>query len=440
MLSEEEFTVFQNQLVEIGQENFKLKEQLDFLQEQNAELPKLKSQIAECERQKDEMRLRHSQSVQVLKEELAKLQQQAAEQTEANSKRVTDRINEVNQQILEVQRQTKEKEEELEQLKQQVRTHDVRVQQKSAKLEQLRERAQRYIPIIKFLKSSRSLPMYIEDLNSRITSLRTAKTKDDKALQELDQKVTDLHRQNDELGRKIKERAQDIEATDQKLKMTKDKIAFANNEIETTRKAIEEAELKLKEAKETTDKIINERDSELQKIRERRDEVAKTLKEQEETKAQLQQQIDQLNAKTEEELQKHNTKITELRRKLNNIKETGTDDEIPRVDKELQEQITRVVAEKASLKEKTQMLQQAIQLVQEEIKDKDLEIQTLTLKQPPSQKILQNPDFQQKQLLLEELVLQNRELKNTLSDMTEKVQKLKEEAANLRAIISEKSK
>ena len=440
MLSEEEFTVFQNQLVEIGQENFKLKEQLDFLQEQNAELPKLKSQIAECERQKDEMRLRHTQSVQVLKEELAKLQQQAAEQTEANSRRITDRIAEVNQQILDVQKETKEKEEQLEQLKQQVRTHDIRVQQKSAKLEQLTARAQRYIPILNFLKSSRSLPMYIEDLNSRITSLKTARVKDDKALQELDQKVTDLHRQNDELGRKIKERVKDIEETEEKLKETKDKITLANNEIETTRKSIEESEAKLKEAKEVTDKIVTQRDTELQKIKAERDEVEKILKEQEETKAKLQSQIDELNAKTEAELHKHNSKISELRKKLNNIKETGTDDEIPRVDKELQEQINRIVADKASLKEKTQMLQQAIQLVQEEIRDKDLEIQTLTLKQPPSQKILQMPEFQQKQLLLEELVLQNRELKNTFSDMTEKIQKMKEEAAKLREIIAEKSK
>ena len=152
MLSEEEFTVFQNQLVELGQENFKLKEQLDNLQAANAELPKLKQQIEQCEKQRDEMRMRHTQSVDVLKEELGKLQQQAAEVAATNSKRVSDRITEVNQQITEVQKQTKDKEGQLEQLKQQLKTHELRIQQKSSKLETLKARAQKYIPVMKFLE------------------------------------------------------------------------------------------------------------------------------------------------------------------------------------------------------------------------------------------------------------------------------------------------
>lgn len=440
MLSEEEFTVFQNQLVELGTENFKLKEQLDNLQAQNAELPKLKQQIEQCERQRDEMRLRHTQSVEVLKEELSKLQVQAAEVAATNSKRVTDRITEVNQQISEVQKQTKEKEEQLEQLKQQLRTHEVRIQQKNTKLDQLKLRAQKYLPIMKFLENSRAMPMYIEDLNSRIVSMKHAKEADEKSLAELDQKVTDLHRENDELGRKIKDRAQDIQEALKKLQQTQDKITTANNEIETTKQAIQESEKKLELAKEAQRKIISQREEELQKIKAEREQLENQIKEQEAEKSQLQTKISELHAKTEEEVSKHNTKIAELRKKLNNIKETGTDDEIPRVDKELQEQINRIVEEKASLKDKTQMLLQAIELVKEEIRDKDLEIQTLTLKQPPTPKILAMPEFQQKQLLLEELVLQNRELKNTFADMTERIVQMKDEAAKLRKAIQEKSK
>jgi predicted RNase H-like nuclease (RuvC/YqgF family) len=85
------------------------------------------------------------------------------------------------------------------------------------------------------------------------------------------------------------------------------------------------------------------------------------------------------------------------------------------------------------------MLQQAIHLVEEEIRDKDLEIQTLTLKMPPTPKILAMPEFQQKQLLLEELVLQNRELRNTFSEMTERIVQLKAENAQIRARIQAKT-
>lgn len=440
MLSEEEFTVFQNQLVELGQENFKLKEQLDNLQAANAELPKLKQQIEQCEKQRDEMRMRHTQSVDVLKEELGKLQQQAAEVAATNSKRVSDRITEVNQQITEVQKQTKDKEGQLEQLKQQLKTHELRIQQKSSKLETLKARAQKYIPVMKFLENSRAMPMYIEDLNSRIYSMRKAKEADEKALAELDQKVTDLHRENDDLGKKIKDRAQDIADSEKKLKLTQEKISAANSEIESTKKAIAEAEMKLTAAKEAQIKIIGQRNEELQKIKAEREQLEAQIKEQEAEKVNLQSKISELHAKTEEELSKHNEKIAKLRKKLNNIKETGTDDEIPRVDKELQEQINRIIDEKASLKDKSQMLLQAIELVKEEIRDKDLEIQTLTLKQPPTAKILAMPEFQQKQLLLEELVLQNKELKNTFSNMTERIAQMKEEAAKLRKAIQEKSK
>ena len=36
MITEEEFSVFQNQLIELGQENFRLKEQLEDLMKKNA--------------------------------------------------------------------------------------------------------------------------------------------------------------------------------------------------------------------------------------------------------------------------------------------------------------------------------------------------------------------------------------------------------------------
>lgn len=436
--SVEEFTVFQIKLAELGQENFRLEEQLDELKAMNAELPELKAELESCEKQRQEMRARHQNSLQVLKDELTNIQKKATEQAEANSRKIADRITEVNQQITEVTRQTKEKEEEIEKLRGQVRTHEVRIQQKAVKLERLQKKAKGYEPLVAFLKNSRAIPMYIEDLNMKIANLKDAKSREDESLAVLDQKVTDLHRLNDELAKKIKEKAAEIDDANSKLKATTQRIADTTAEIQKTRLSLEQATQKLAVAKEATKKAVEERESELNKIKIEREEIEQRIKEREQKRDELQQKLDAMKGETDQELAKHTAKIQELRKKLSSIKETGDDDEIPRVDRELQLQINRVIEEKASLRDKTQMLQQAILLVEEEIRDKDVEIQTLTLKMPPTPKILAMPEFQQKQLLLEELVLQNRELRNTFAEMTEKIVQLKAQNAELRKQITGK--
>jgi chromosome segregation ATPase len=439
MLTEEEFAVFQSQLVELGQENFRLKEQLDALQQANSELPALKQELEACEKEREDNRIKHNAALQKLKDELTTLQKRAAEQAETSSRKLTDRITEVNQQINEVARQTKEKEDQIEQLRQQVRQQEVRVQQKSVKLEKLQKKARSYDPLITFLRNSRAIPMYIEDLNVRIARLREQRGAEEDNLRQLDQKVTDIHKINDELSRKIKEKTVEFENASSRLKATTARISEANDEIEKTKRALDEANGRLAAAKAATQEAIRDREQELEKIRVQRGEIESRIEERERERNELQQKLDQMKGETDQELARHTAKIQELRRKLNSIKETGDDEEIPRVDRELQLQIQRVVEEKTSLREKAQMLRQAIRLVEEEINDKNLEIQTLTLKMPPTPKILAMPEFQQKQLLLEELVLQNRELRNTFAEMTERIVQLKAENAQIRARIQAKT-
>jgi chromosome segregation ATPase len=244
---------------------------------------------------------------------------------------------------------------------------------------------------------------------------------------------------NDDLARKIKEKSAEIESANAKLKATTAKIADANAEIQKTKTALEEATTRLADAKVATQEAIAEREAELARIRSQRAEIEQRIRDRTKQRDELNQKLDAMKSETDQELSRHNAKIQELRKKLNSIRETGDDDEIPRVDKELQLQIQRVMEEKAALRDKTQMLQQAIHLVEEEIRDKDLEIQTLTLKMAPTPKILAMPEFQQKQLLLEELVLQNRELRNTFAEMTERIVQLKAENAEIRARIHAKT-
>jgi chromosome segregation ATPase len=439
MLTAEEFALYQSELVELGIENFRLKEQLEQLQQANTDLPNLKAELEVCEKQREEMRAQHAVALQQLKDELVSLQKKAADQAETSSRKMVDRITEVNQQIAEVARQTKEKEDQIEQLRQQARAHDLRIQQKTVKLGRLQKRAKAFEPLITFLRSSRGIPMYLEDLSVRIASMKRLKAEDDDALAELDQKVTDLHRLNDDLARKIKEKSAEIESANAKLKATTAKISDANAEIQKTKAALEEATARLADAKAATQQAIAEREAELARIRSQRGEIEQRIRDRQLQRDELNQKLEAMKSETDQELSRHNAKIQELRKKLNSIRETGDDDEIPRVDKELQLQIQRVMEEKAGLRDKTQMLQQAIHLVEEEIRDKDLEIQTLTLKMTPTPKILAMPEFQQKQLLLEELVLQNRELRNTFAEMTERIVQLKAENAEIRARIHAKT-
>ena len=120
MISEEEFSVFQNQLIQLGQENFRLKEKLEKLLQKNADLPKLKAELEECEKRREEMKAKHTSTIQSLKDELNELQKKITDEFGASSKITSDKIIEVNQQIAEVTRQTKEKESNIANLKQQV--------------------------------------------------------------------------------------------------------------------------------------------------------------------------------------------------------------------------------------------------------------------------------------------------------------------------------
>lgn len=439
MLTEEEFAVFQEQLVELGQENFRLKEELDSLVAQNAEIPKLKAEIEECDSRKAQMAKEHAETIEVLKNELARLQTEAQQQAETNSKMISERLNEVNQQIAEVTRQTKEKEEQIEQLKQQAKAHEVRVQQKVDRLNKIQSSLAAYRPLLVFLQQSRGIPMYLEDMQTQIATLESVKAKEAEELASLDKDVTELHKLNEELDRSIKEKTRAIEEANEQYQQTTNEIEETRQRIAVTKASIEDTEQKIEQAREEVERQKSQMEAKFE-------ELALQKKEKETESARLQTEVDKLHAEiadmekeTENELAGYNQRIKELRKRLSTIRETGEDEDVPRVDKELQNQIARIIQEKEVLQEKSQMLDQAIALVQDEIAAKDKEIQTITLRMAPTPRILAMPEFQQKQLILEELVLQNRELQDTFAELTAKIEETKAQSAKLREAIAKQS-
>lgn len=439
MISEEEFSVFQNQLIQLGQENFRLKEKLEKLLQKNADLPKLKAELEECEKRREEMKAKHTSTIQSLKDELNELQKKITDEFGASSKITSDKIIEVNQQIAEVTRQTKEKESNIANLKQQVSDFDSQIQQKKQKLKMLQKKSKIFEPLFEFLRNSRAIPMYIEDLTMKISQLKQLKAKEEEKIAELDQQITALHRKNDDLTLKIQEKTSEIEAAKIKLKATSIRIDNANLEIKKAKKSLVDANNRLNKTREQSQKAEEEHQAKIRKIQEEKKDLENQIAEKELKRKELQDTLEESKSESNQELARLNTKVQQLRKKLASIKETGDDEEVPKVDQELQYQINHVIEEKSALEEKKQMLHQAIMLVTDKIKSKDVEIQTLTLSMPPTTRIISLPEFQHKQLLLEELVLQNRELKIAFYDMTEKIEQLKKGNNDLRELIKAKS-
>lgn len=435
----EELKDFQ-ELAELGQRNFALKEELDRLLAANKEIPKLKQELADLEQEKTELKQRHEGEMKELKKQLEDAKKKVSEDAENQTKMLAAKLTEMSHQLADVMKKTKEKDEEVKQLKSQVKTHKTDVRVKMEQLEKLQRKAGQFMPFISFLRNSRSIPMYIEDLSVRIMNLKKQQKEEDEKLAKLDQDVTDLHRHNDDLARKIKAKAAEIAENKAKLKGTKGKIKDTKAEIEKTNVSLGQAQEKLEAAKEAGAQLASEVEGKMKTIRDERAKVDAIVKEKQALRDEAQRELDGMKSETDRELESYSTKIQDLRAKLNSIKETGDDGDGTRVDKELQQQIGRVIEEKGQLNDQIMMLKQAIELVEEEIRQKGLKIQQITLKMEPTEKILAHPDFQEKQLFLEELILQNRELRNTFSEMTERAEQLRTENSNLRKQINAKTK
>ena len=146
----------------------------------------------------------------------------------------------------------------------------------------------------------------------------------------------------------------------------------------------------------------------------------------------LEQEIEDIKNSKNAEIEQYNEKISQLRKKLTYIKENDDDPDVPRVDTDLKKQISNVKAQMVDLEAAIQKAEKDKKELGVQISQKDFELQAITLKMPPTQKILEDPQFQTKQLLLQEMVLQNASLRQRFAEMTEKITSLKQENAEIR--------
>jgi prefoldin subunit 5 len=131
----------------------------------------------------EEARAAHVQSLTAVKEELAKVRKAL----EDGSKKEQSRVAFLNDQIASLTQKIQDDDQRIENLKEKLTADDTVIQKKAAKFYEMLIREQPFRPYVEFLRVSQSLPMFLEDLGSRIASLRISKTRVDSTKRELNE-------------------------------------------------------------------------------------------------------------------------------------------------------------------------------------------------------------------------------------------------------------
>jgi chromosome segregation ATPase len=230
----------------------------------------------------------------------------------------------------------------------------------------------------------------------------------------------------------LKAKQQDLSAIEGQAAATKERLANAGTEIESTQKAITEANRRLEDAKTQTKALTAERESAEKQLSDLRKHFEDELAELDRAQAAVEASLIELQSSKDQELNAYNDRIQAIRKRLTHIKEKDDDPEVPRVDVDLRRQIERVRIEKADLVREKQRVLDETKRLEVQLQQKTWDLQTLTLKTQPTQALLKTPEFQQKFVLLKELVLQNMGLREEVTRMTGRILLLKQENDEIR--------
>ena len=439
MVSEAEFEEFQANLEKLGQEIFERKETLKKLKKENEGFDALQQQLERLRSDREGMMTRHEQSLAVLREELEKKKREAEEQAEKNAKEQNDRMTEVNQEIATLQQEIKEKEAAVDRLRIKVRSHDSNIQIKTTRLQRLIRQEEGLRVILRFLEASRPIPMYIEDLSVRVERLTKVKEAKVEQLRELRAKYADLQKLNSDIETKMNTKNLEVTATKRTLELNGERLRAAEKEMESTRKTLDEARERLKVAHAQTEKLVNERKEIEERADHQKAEIEEELKGYKEKQAELDKELEAAKGGNSDEMKTYDEKIAKLRKKLTYIKDNDADPDVPRVDRDLQRQIDKVIAEMSDLEKDTANCREEAKRLDIQVKQKEWELQTICLKMEPTKEIQEMPEFMEKTILLEELVLQNKALRTRFEELSERVVALKQENVDIRRQLGEMS-
>jgi chromosome segregation ATPase len=293
-------------------------------------------------------------------------------------------------------------------------------------------REQSYCRYVEYLRLSRSVPMQIEDLGSRIASLRAQKAALENASTALWSTIETLGQNNRSIRAQIAAKATDRNDIHAEAAATRARLEDAGEEIKPTQKALLEANERLEAARARTAIVANERADAAARLADARRAMAAELAALEAERERAEAAVDQIQRARDRHFEAASERVQALRRRLAHIREKGDDPEVPRVDVDLRHQIERVRAERAELVREGQRVDEEARRVEVQLRQKTSELQTIAMKMPPTQGLLVMPAFQEKFVLLKELVLQNMDLRSDVTRLTERIAAVQRENAEMR--------
>jgi chromosome segregation ATPase len=431
-VSVEEFLRVNTAILAIGPEIHELESKLRELNKTSpnveAEIRAAEEELSRVESAREHARLLHEQALAPIQEELLKLRQDL----ESEAKREQDRIAELTIQISTMNQKIIDDDQRIENLREKLTADDTVIQRKAAKFYAFLIREQPFRPYVDFLRVSRSMPMFLEDIGSSIASLRVSKTRVDASIRDLTAQVDDLRRTHKNIKGQIRSKHQDLKAIHTQAAAAKERFVNAGKEIESTQKTVNDANQRLEAAKDQTRELISERQSLEEQLAVLRKSFEDQVSEVERSKAEIEAQLNQIQSSKDEELNACNDRIQAIRKRLTHIKEKDDDPEVPRVDIDLRRQIERIREEKVGIVRQTERIVEETKRLEIQQQQKTWDLQTLTLRTQPTQALLGLSEFQEKFVLLKELVLQNMGLREEVTRMTGRIEVLRQENDEIR--------
>ncbi|KAH0789889.1 hypothetical protein GPJ56_006391 [Histomonas meleagridis] len=316
------------------------------------------------------------------------------------------------------------------QKKYQIKTIKTEISQKSELLEKLNQRNKRVSQLSAFMAMTPSIVLYIEDLQSKITNLQIKKTNNTQELATLDQQVAELRNSEATLDQRISLKNSELNNLQTSFAKLETEISNIKKSIENTKHEIDVKTQKYNETKDQIEDIIKTRKTQLTKFDDLIKEQKLQLEEYTHSKSKAESEQTQMQELVKQEKMRNLDVVQELRKRLNSLIETGDDSDIPKIDRDLRLQISKISEENKMMKDKTVMLRQAINLINEELKSKQNELRKITLLSQPNPKLLANTNFQILETLLEETILQNKQLLVRQSEISNEIDKLRAEKLN----------
>ena len=421
---EQKFNELQSKIIELSQQNYDLREELKVLQKTNTNLPQYKEELEKCEKEREEINLFYTQTIQTLEKNLQNVRDKAEKKQKCEIFKLKEKINSVNEQIKEVKKNTKKSDEEIEEMKSLINEFEQSHQKKQIKLDEYNKKLEKLKYVVRFLKGTKRLPMYFEDLESRICMININKKKYDDDLADVYQQVTELHKQNVEYEKKIKTNNDLLNKSKADLESHLDEIKQASVQISNLNKTLSNSNQIYLELQSESERITEEYQNRFDEIEKEKTIKLNKCNEKVKELSILEDQLSEMKKRSDTKINDLNAVIKEQRKRLSNLNENGFDEEIPRVDIELQEQIDKVKLQKEELKDHIKMLEEALYLAKNELTEKDIENLKLIFNIEQITKINNSPEFQQKKLLLEELIYQNNQLNIMVNEMTKKIELL----------------